>query len=79
MLFRYFSIFSSCEKFHEEIVKLKEIFKRNSHTEKFINRRIKTFLKKFHEPKVRELVANRKELILVLTYLGHSKQNSVLP
>ena len=30
MLFRRFSICSSYEKFHEEIVKLKEIFKRNS-------------------------------------------------
>ena len=31
MLFRCFSVCSSCENFHEEIVKLKEIFKRNSY------------------------------------------------
>ena len=43
MLFRCFSICSSYEKFHEEIVKLKEIFKRNSYPEKFIDRCIKKF------------------------------------
>ena len=31
MLFRCFSLCSSCEKFYEEIAKLKEIFKRNSY------------------------------------------------
>ena len=45
MLFRCFSICSSYEKFHEEIVKLKEIFKRNSYPEKFIDRCIKKIFK----------------------------------
>ena len=39
MLFHSFSICSSYEKFHEEIVKLKEIFKGNSYP-KFLPRRI---------------------------------------
>ena len=43
MLFRCFSICSSYEKFHEEIAKLKQIFKRNSYPEKFIDRCIKKF------------------------------------
>ena len=57
-------------KFHEEIVKLKRIFKRNSYPEKFTDRCIKDFLNKLHVPKVIELTAARKELILVLLYFG---------
>ena len=56
--------------FHEEIVKLKEIFKGNSYPEEFIGRCIKHFLNKLHVPKVEELTAAKKELILVLPYLG---------
>ena len=37
MLFCYFSICSSYEKFHKEIVKLQETFKQNSYQEKFID------------------------------------------
>ena len=43
LLFHCFSICSSYEKFRKEIVKLKEIFKRNSYLEKFIDRCIKHF------------------------------------
>ena len=70
MLFHCFSICFSYEKFHKEIVKLKKIFKRNSYREKLIDRRIKNFLSKLHVPKVVELTAAKKELILVLPYLG---------
>ena len=70
MLLRCFSICSSYEKFHEEIVKFKEIFKRNSYSEKFIDRCIKNFLNKLHVPTVVELTAPKKELFLVLPYLG---------
>ena len=37
MLFCCFSICSSYKKFHEEIFKLKEIFRQNSYPEKFID------------------------------------------
>ena len=70
MLFRCFSICSSYEKFHQEILKLKEIFKRNSYPEKFIDRCIKNFINKLDVPKVVEDTAAKKELILVLPYLG---------
>ena len=46
MLFGCFSICSSYETFHEKIVKLKEIFKRNSYPEKFTDR-CKNFLTNF--------------------------------
>ena len=65
MLFGCFSICFSYEKFHEEIVRLKKIFKRNSYPEKFIDRCIKKFLNKPHVPKVVELTAAKKELTLV--------------
>ena len=44
--------------------------KRNSQSEKFINRCIKKILNKLYKPKVVELTAAKKELILVLRYLG---------
>ena len=45
-LFRCFSIYCPYEKFHEEIVKLKEIFEQNSNPEKFIDI-LKFFQKNF--------------------------------
>ena len=69
MLFRYFSICFSYEKFHEEIVKHKEIFKRKFYPVKFIDRCTKNFFNNFHIPKVVELTAAKKKLILVLSYL----------
>ena len=69
MLFYCFSIWSSCETFHEEIVKLKEIFNRNSYPEKFTDRCIKKFLNKLYLPKVVELTTTKKELILKMPYL----------
>ena len=70
MLFRCFSIRSSYEKFHEETVKLKEIFKRKFYPEKFMDKCIKNFLNKLHVPKVVKLTAAKEELIIVLPYLG---------
>ena len=62
-LIRCFSVCPSNEKFHEEIVKLKEMFNRNSYPEKFIDRCIKNFINKLHVPKVVEFTADIKELI----------------
>ena len=70
MLFRCFSICSSYEKFHEETVKLEEIFKRNFYPENFIDRCIKNFLNKLQIPKVVELTTAKRKLILVLPHLG---------
>ena len=64
MLFRSFSICSFYEKFHEELVKLKEIFKQNSYSEKFIYR-----CRTYNGTKVVELIAAKKELMLVLQQL----------
>ena len=64
--------------FHEEIVRLKKIFRRNSYSEKFVDRCILyyvwmyrcNFLNKVHVLKVVELTLTKKELILVLSYFG---------
>ena len=68
--FSCFSICSSYEKFHEETVKLEEIFKRNSYPENFIDRCIKNFLNKLQIPQVVELTTAKRKLILVLPHLG---------
>ena len=69
MLFRCFSICSFLWKFYEEIAKLKETFKGNSHPEKITDRCIKNFLNQLHIPKVVEITATKKEVILVFPYL----------
>ena len=43
LLHRSFSIYSSYEKFHEEIVLLKGILKKNEYPQFFIDKCIKTF------------------------------------
>ena len=70
MLFLCISICCSYGKLHEEIAKLKEIFTWNSYPEIFIDRCIKNFLNELYVPKAVELTAAKKELILVLPYLG---------
>ena len=70
MLFRCLSICSSYEKFPEEVVKPKEIFRQNSYPEKFMDRCIKKYISKLLVPKLVELTAARKDLIIVLPYLG---------
>ena len=60
MLFRCLSICSFYEKFHEAVVKLKEIFKRNSYPEKVIDTCIKKFLNKLHVPKIVDLTAAKE-------------------
>ena len=64
-----FSICSSYQNFHEEIVKLIEIFQRNSYPEKIKDRCIKNFLNKLHVRKVVELTTARKVPVLVSPYL----------
>ena len=46
LLHRSFSIYSSYEKCHKEIVLLKDIFKKNEYSQFFINNCIKNYLSK---------------------------------
>ena len=51
LLHRSFSIYSSYEKFNEEIVLLKEVFKKNEYPQFFIEKCIKKYLSKLFVPK----------------------------
>ena len=70
LLHRCFQICSSYEKFHEEVVFLKDIFKRNEYPNKVIDKCIKTFLNKLFIPKKCVQTAEKKQVLIVLPFLG---------
>ena len=70
LLYRAFKLCSSFEIFHQEIITLKDIFKRNGYPLSFIDNCIKRFLDKVFIEKKIFLSAQKKELICVLPFLG---------
>ena len=70
LLHRSFSICSSYEKFHEEMVLLKEIFKKNEYPQFFIDKRIKKYLSKLFVPKRIIHTVDKIQVLLVLPFLG---------
>ena len=66
---RSFSISSSYEKSHEEIVLLKDIFNKNEYPEFFIDECIKKILSKLFVPKRIIHTVDKKQALLVLPYL----------
>ena len=71
MLFRTFSIVSDFSRFHTEIIHLKEILRKNAFPIKLVDNCIKNFLnKKFLNTPV-TLTVKKKELFIVLPYLGN--------
>ena len=70
LLRRSFSICSSYEKFHEEIVLLKDVFKENEYPQFFIDKCIKNYLSKLFVPKRVIHTAGKKQVLLVLPFLG---------
>ena len=71
LLFRTFSIVSDFSRFHTEVIHLKEILRKNAFPIKLVDNCIKKFLnKKFlHTPVT--LTVEKKELFIVLPYLGN--------
>ena len=67
---RSFSICSSYEKFHEEILLLKGIFKKNEYHQFFIDKCIKKYLSKLFVPKRIVHTVHKKHVLLVLPFLG---------
>ena len=61
-----FSIWSLFEKFHEEIVLLKDIFKKNEYPQFFIDKCIKKYLSKLFVPKGTVHAVHKKQILLVL-------------
>ena len=72
LLYRSFSICSSYQKFHEEIVLLKGIFKKNEYPHFFIDKCTKTYLIKLFVPKRIVHNVQKNQVRLVLPFLGPS-------
>ena len=70
LLHRSFSICSSYEKFHEEIVLLKEVYGKNEYPHFYIDKCIKKYLSKLFVPKRIIHTVDKKQVLLVLPFLG---------
>jgi len=71
LLFRCFSLCSSLEKFHQEIEFLRDVFKRNGYPSSLIETSIKVFFEKFYVPKRVVLTVPKKELLVILPFMGN--------
>ena len=70
LLFRFFKICSSMENFHIEVKLLGSTFKCNNYPVNIIDQCIKKFLDKLYVPKQIVPTVPKKELLVVLPYLG---------
>ena len=70
LLLRTFSIVSVFSRFHSEVCHLKEILKKNAFPIKLIDNCIKSFLNKRLTEKPVTLTAEKKDLVIVLPFLG---------
>ena len=70
LLFRAFKLCSNFELFHEEILNLKDIFKRNDYPGNFIDACIKRYLNQVSIDKKIYALAPRKGLVCVLPFIG---------
>ena len=71
LLFRCFNLCSDFVKFHHEINILKGILYKNSYPRDFVYKRIKNFLDKVLTQKVVVSTVPKKDLMIVLPYLGN--------
>ena len=70
LLFRCFRICSDYGRFHDEIVILKDIFDKNDYPCNVVNFCIRTFLTKIHRPKVEVCTVPKREINILLPFLG---------
>ena len=75
LLFRFFKVCSSMENFHIEVEYLRSIFKCNNYPVNIIDQCIKKFLDKFYVPKQMVPTALKRELLVVLSFLGKFSLN----
>ena len=71
LIFRCFKICSSYENLHNEMVYLKELFKRNRYPNDFVDLCIKKFFDKLYIIKKIYQTAEKKQLLIILPLLGH--------
>ena len=69
-LLRFFEICSSMENFHIEVELLKSIFKCNNYPVNVMDQCVKKFLDKLYVPKQIVPTVPKKELLVVLPYVG---------
>ena len=69
LLFRIFEFSMTWDKFHAEVKYMKELFRKNSYPEHFIDKCIKYFLDKKISPTQQDLV-KKQELKIVLPFMG---------
>ena len=70
ILFRYFSICSTFQLFHLEILEFKKIFLKNGYPSKFFDACIFKFLNKIFVKRVLKDTVPKKDYTIVLPYLG---------
>ena len=70
LLFRIFSIVSDFSKFHEQVNYLKDVLKKNFFPTNLVDKCIKILLNKQFSHKILEHTVPKKELFIVLPYLG---------
>ena len=70
LLFRKFSVVSDFARFHSEVCHLNEILKKNAFPIKLIDSCIKNFLNKSLTEKPVTLTSEKKDLVIVLPFLG---------
>ena len=75
LLLRCFSICSDHTIFHLEVENLREILKKNSYPSAMVEQSIRSFLNKLHVSKKVIPTVPKKELIIVLPYLGMLSSN----
>ena len=75
LLHRGYSICSDFNKFHFEIAELKNILRKNAYPINFIDSCIKVFLDKIYRPKIVKLTVPKKEILVLLPYLGKISLN----
>ena len=72
LLYRAYMISSSFQSLHSEIENLKRIFAKNAYPSKFIDKCIFRFFEKRYEKKIPVHTHPKKELLIVLPFLGTS-------
>ena len=70
IIFCIFTICTDMPKFHQEICKIKDIFIKNGCSERFLDKCVKTFLNKVFTPKRIIQTAKKKQVTIVLPYMG---------
>ena len=75
LLCRCYSLCSDYTLFHLEAEKLREILKKNSNSSVIIELSIKTFLNRLYVPKQVYSTAPKKELLIILSFLGTMSSN----